>query len=420
MSLLVDRCRSLIADRRLRPLLVLNLLLGSGYAFVGPFMSMFGTREVGMSLWMFGVFMTLVALGGIVLGTALALYSDTHFSRRSMLLLGSLCAVAGYVGYAYLRGVWVLTGIGAVVLGISSITFSQLFAYARETLGRAGMPVKETAFYLNAFRMFFALAWTVGPAIASWVMVTTGFRGLFLCAAANFLLFAVVVWRSVPAYPPAPVAAKRGQRTSFWRMMGRRDLLAHFVAFVAISCATTIAMMNLPLTILETLNGKETQVGIAYCVAPLFELPLMLYFGWLATRNPVAGIIRWGMVIAIVYYLILSAVRMPWHVYPVQILSAAVTAIISGVAITYFQSHLPHHPGTATNIYATATRVGSTGGFLLFSSLAAGFGHRVVFLGCAVLAVIGLALMLVPVHAELDQPDNSREDLDGPVTESAH
>ena len=44
--------------------------------------------------------------------------------------------------------------------------------------------------------------------------------------------------------------------------------------------STTIGMMNLPLFILKTLHGDERNVGVAYSVAPMFELPLMLYFGW--------------------------------------------------------------------------------------------------------------------------------------------
>ena len=72
------------------------------------------------------------------MSTALANRSDRLSSRRSMLLLGSGSGVLGYLGYAFTRDVWLLVLIGAVVLGVASITFSQLFAHARELLeGRA-------------------------------------------------------------------------------------------------------------------------------------------------------------------------------------------------------------------------------------------------------------------------------------------
>ena len=52
--------------------IALNLLLGLGYSFVVPFMSLFGTKEVGMSPMLYGVFMTVNTVAAIFFGTALA------------------------------------------------------------------------------------------------------------------------------------------------------------------------------------------------------------------------------------------------------------------------------------------------------------------------------------------------------------
>src|SRR5207237_279517 len=151
---------------------------------------------------------------------------------------------------------------------------------------------------------------------------------------------------------------------------------------VLVFASGTIGMMNLPLLILNVLGGTEYQVGIVYSVAPIFELPLMLYFGLLATKADPAKIIRVGVVIAVAYYGLLSLVQAPWHIYPLQFLSAASVAVTSGVAITYFQNYLPHHPGSATNLYSNATRLGSTVGYLLFGTLSWNFGYRAVFYFC--------------------------------------
>ncbi|MCL2448017.1 MAG: hypothetical protein FWD17_03620, partial [Polyangiaceae bacterium] len=132
--MLLARARPLYASKPFRDLLVLNVLLGTSTAFVMPFMSMFGTLEVGMSLPAFGAFMTINAVSGIVIASALAHYSDVHASRRSMLLLGSLAGVAGYTGYAYFRSFVPLVLTGSLALGVASITFAQLFAYARDLL----------------------------------------------------------------------------------------------------------------------------------------------------------------------------------------------------------------------------------------------------------------------------------------------
>ncbi len=393
LSRVIEKCRPLYREREFRVLLALNFLLGLAYSFVVPFLSMFGTREVGMSEFAFGVFMVATALASILFGTVLAHFSDTHFSRRAVLLLGSAAGALGYGAYAYLREVWALTLAGMLLLGVASITFSQVFALARETINRLPWAAAQGAFYINACRMFFALAWTVGPALASWVMVAFSYEGLFLCAAGTFVLFFLVVWRFVPA--TEAVSAGKTAVSPLREVLRRGDARAHFAGFVLLFASGTIGMMNLPLLTLEDLGGTARNVGIIYTVAPVFELPFMFYFGVLASRRDPARIIQLGALLAVVYYALLAVVREPWHVYPVQIISAAVVAVTSGVAITYFQKYLPGHPGTATNLYANASKIGSTAGYLLFGTLAWRLGHRAVFGCCAGFSLVALGLLCV-------------------------
>ena len=57
-----DVLRTLLRTPGVVPILALSLLLGLAYSFVLPFMSLFGTREVGMSTFEFGLFMTTTSL----------------------------------------------------------------------------------------------------------------------------------------------------------------------------------------------------------------------------------------------------------------------------------------------------------------------------------------------------------------------
>ena len=372
--------RKLLAHRDLTVVLVCNLLLGLAFSFVAPFYSMFGTLEVGMSNWTFGVFMTITSVSGIVISTILARWSDTRFSRKSILLWGCAFGTAGYVGYAYIRDVFWLTVVGSVALGISSITFSQLFAYAREAIDRHGVPEEEAPLYMNIYRLVLSLAWTIGPAVAAWVMIRYSYKGTFLICGSFFFMLMLIVWFYFPSRPPAVIS--QAARVPLMQLLRRSDLLCYFSSFVLVFVCMTMGMMNLPLMILTTLNGTQQQVGIAYSVAPVFELPFMLLFGLLASRGKPGPLIRTGVIIAVAYYALLSQVRAPWQIYPVQILSAAMVAVVSGIAITFFQSYIPSQPGTATNLYTNANRVGSTIGYLCFGSLASLLGHRAVFLVC--------------------------------------
>jgi SET family sugar efflux transporter-like MFS transporter len=100
-------------------------------------------------------------------------------------------------------------------------------------------------------------------------------------------------------------------------------------------------------------------------------------------------------VLGIVYYALLANAREPWHVYPVQVLSAAIVAVTSGIAITFFQDFLPEQPGSATNLYSNAQRIGSTTGYLLLGALTEAYGTRGVFAACAVGCAGASSIMLL-------------------------
>lgn len=385
--------RTILRNRGILVLLACCLLLGLANSFYAPFMSMFGTLDVKMNAMVFGVFMTVTSLSAIAISTLLAHWSDTRFSRRSMLLLGSLCGVLGFIGYAYVRNVIWLTVIGSLLVGVSTIGFSQIFAHAREELSRSGIPERDVPLYMNVFRLFFALAWTVGPAIAAWVIVEYSYKGTFLATAFVFLLLLLAVLRWVPSTPPVLHEKSEAERIPLLDMLKRPDLMAYFIAFVLIFTSTTMAMLGVPLLVIKSLSGTERHVGIIFSLAPIFELPLMYLFGMLASRGDQARLIRLATGLAVLYFSLLLFVRAPWHIYPLQILSAAITAVVSGVAITFFQNYMPGQAGTATNFYYNAFRIGQTSGYLLFGVIAAAFGYRSIFAISTGLCLLTLGIL---------------------------
>lgn len=387
--------RQFLLDSEFRALLLAYLVLGIAYSFVVPYMSLFGTREVGLSSFGLSAFMTVTSLGAIACSTLLARWSDVLLARRTVLLIGGTAGCLGYVGYAFVRDVVPLTFIGVVVLGIAAVTFSQLFAYARDLLGRRSLPAHEVPLYMNVFRLFFALSWTVGPAIAAWVMKAVAFRGLFLAAAAFFALFVILVLACVPHLPKTAETRQQALAIPLRQALRAPGLLPHFAAFVLYFACSALGMTTLPLLLVDVLHGSVDDVGIAYSVAPLFELPLMLLMGVLAMRTPARHLIHAVLALAVVYYGVLSIVQQPWQVFPTQALSAAIVAVTSGVAVTFFQDFMPGQPGTATNVYSNAQRVGSTAGYLCFGLLSDNYGPRGVFVCCAALCAAATALLAI-------------------------
>jgi MFS transporter, SET family, sugar efflux transporter len=409
VSRLTRAFRALVTTPGLLVVLFLGILLGFAYSFVVPFLSMFGTREVGMTHVGFGVFMTINSVAGIVISTFLARVSDTRWSRKSVLLLGGITGAFGYFGYAFVRDPLALTAVGSLLLGVSllgvsSISFGQIFAYARDTLEESCIERHEIPFYMNFIRLFFALAWTVGPAIAAYLVTHYSFRVTFSVAAAIYVVFCVLVAMFVPWRAPSEASRKAARDMPLRVAFKNPQLLAHFVAFCLYFCCSTMGMMNLPLLLLGELHGAERDVGIAYSVAPLFELPLMFYVGVLATRVRHAKLIAGAIGLGVVYYAGLALAGLPLHVFVLQTLSAAIVSVMSGVAITFFQDYLPNQAGTATNLYSTSSRFGAILGYLSFGAVGGALGHRAVFALTVVLCGSALGILLLfkrPVGASL-------------------
>jgi hypothetical protein len=92
------------SQRRLAALLAGGFLLGLASSFVIPFLSLWGTRAIGMTPFAFGMFMTSTSLSAMVLSTLMARWSDTRAPRRTVLMLAGAGGVLGYLGYACCSG----------------------------------------------------------------------------------------------------------------------------------------------------------------------------------------------------------------------------------------------------------------------------------------------------------------------------
>jgi SET family sugar efflux transporter-like MFS transporter len=394
--------RSLYAHPAFLVLIVCNLLLGISVAFTLPFTSMFGLHEVGMGAGQFGIFMAITSLSAIAISTHLARLSDSRYSRKRMLLLGGVGGILGYLAFAWIRNVPLLCVCGSVLLGISSITFSQLFAHARNVLDSSDVEPRLVPLYMNIFRLFFALSWTVGPLISSMVMSRFSFQGIYVATAGLSFIFVLVVLFFVPDARPLPNLAAPRSSMPLRQAIQLRGMSANLVAFVLIAMCTTIGMMNLPLLIVETIHAHESAVGSAYSIAPIFEIPLFIYLGVLATRVKLVTLIRGAVLLAILYYLGLAFASTTWQIYLLQIASAAVVAVTSGIAIAFFQDILPGQTGVSTNLYVISVQLGSTIGYLLFGFLTLRFGHRFVFVACACLCAVASSLIRASGRATPD------------------
>lgn len=391
-------------------LLGTNFVLGLTSAFILPFGSLWATQEIGMSPQLLGLFMTINTLSAIAVSTLVGRWSDSHLPRRGLLVAGALAGALGYAGYASVSEPLWLTLIGSSALALASLNFPQLFAHVREELARS--QAQDISFLMGVLRASYALAWMVGPNLGAAIKTRFGFRGLLLATSAFCVLLALFVLRFVAhrarpprggdpggaAGGPAPAGAPRaaGAEPAGGAGAGLRApvVLAHAGAFALLFAAFTLNTLNMPLFLTQQLGGSDRTVGAAFAVSPLFEMLFMLWFGHIAARGQQRRVIVAGACAAVVYFLGLRAVNAPWQIYPLQILNAAAVAVVTSVAIPFFQDLLPGQAGSATSLYSNALKAGSLLGFSTFGLLASRVGNTGLFAVCAALAAATLALLV--------------------------
>jgi MFS transporter, SET family, sugar efflux transporter len=387
--------RSVFLKPAIIGLLSTNFVLGLPSALVVPFASMWATKEIGMSPGTLGLFMTINSLSAIALSTFIARWSDSHVTRRTLLIAGSIAGALGNLGYSMVHDpVW-LTVIGSSLLGIASINFAQLFAHVRDELGRPEHEGANVPLVMGVLRACYALAWTVGPVLGAEIMRRYGYGGIFQSASLLLVVFALFVLAFVAHRPHAPLAADAAARPRASWGLDRPVVVLNALAFALMFASLTLNTMNLPLLLTQKLGGAEAQVGLAFSVSPLFEMLFMVGFGHVAARGHQHAVIRAGMLAAIGYFVALGFVRGPSEVYPLQVLNAAAVAVTTSVAIPFFQDLLPRQAGVSTSLYSNALKVGGLIGFMTFGLLASRVGNAGLPFVCAGLSATALVLVVV-------------------------
>lgn len=374
-------------------LFLINTIFGMSMSFFVPFSSLFGIDEVGMSNVSFGIFMTVLALGGVLISSYIAKRSDSKTSRKTLLLLTSFTGILGYALFAFLREYIPLILTAFVLLGTTAAAVPQLWAYARDTLKAAEIPSQETPFIMNIFRMFFALSWTIGPALGSWLLIMVGFRGLFLFVAGGYLLAFLTIFFFLKDLQKQTDALKEPMKVN--KYLIKPHIVANLAAALLLATATSIHMLNVPQFVTKVLNGTEMDVGIIFSVPPIFEVPFMIALGILATKMDNGLLVKIGFFIAFTYFLLFSFVTETWQIYPLQILSAAQVSITAGIAISYFQDFIPEAQGTATTLYMNATQIGQTVGYLLFGFISEFINYGNLVLIYSAFAGVGFLLLFL-------------------------
>ncbi|GAA4440125.1 MFS transporter [Actinokineospora soli] len=377
--------RTLTARLRqpLVPLASVSLLTGIGYALAGPFLSLFLVTELHAGPFAVGAFLLVSQLSAVIVSTLIGRFSDTRAIRRALLVIGGATGAIGYGIFAVSRSYWVLLAVSVTLTAVASSQMPQMFAYARQSLDRN----PKAPLAISGLRTVFSIAWVAGTPLAAFLIADSGFTLLFAVSAAIYIGGALIAATWLPSLGKVAPADKSAGPAA----RGRVAVAA--VAFVLIQAAVSLGVLAMPLYVTAELGGTTGDAGLILSLCAALEVPLMIWFGWLATRGDHGRLVLVGATTSVAYYAVTWFTTDVWQVAAAQVLNAVVISAVMGVGISYFQDLVPGKPGAATTLYTNTAKVSAmVAGPLL--GLAQHLGYRSAFAIGLALSVIGLAFLV--------------------------
>lgn len=329
-----------LRQRMFAALSVSLFLMGICSSFYGPYLSLFGVREVGMSPMALGLFMSASTLAGIAASTAVGFISDAGAGRKRLLMGAIAAGMAGYAVFAFSRHYAVLLLASLVFLSFSRSTFPQLFALSGEIDMRGRE--ENRALVTGILRAIFAVGWVVGPVIAAFLLEASGFTALYLTVVVIFGLLLAIVGLFVREHRRS--RARRASASG--KPAVNRVLALNAASFSIIYLATGLNAAALPLFVTETLGASSRHVGFLLGLAAALEIPLMIAGSFLVRRLGTRRLITVGFAGFLAYaaaVFLASDLRL---LYPAQLLNALAVSQIMSIGIAYFQELDPaRHDG---------------------------------------------------------------------------
>ncbi|MEV0720167.1 sugar efflux transporter [Asanoa sp. NPDC050611] len=380
----------------LLPLLSSVLLLGIADSMIGPYLVLFGADEAHLSPLQVGIFLSLVAVSGLVASTWLGRRYDRSPSRWPTFVAVAAPA-AGYLALTTTTAYPLLLLVGVGLLGAGMAAFPQVFTLARTHLDRRGEAAVRRG--TPALRSVWSLAWAIGPIVGAAVLSAGAYDRLMLLTACAFALVAVPVvllgrtpGRSREAVPPP----EQGRLP--------RPMLFAAASFTLFHTAMLAGSVVLPLYVTRTLQQPETGVGVLFSVCALVEVPAALATMMLPARSPTRTFILLGMLLFAVYFVLVSASTTMPMLIATQVVRGVAIAVVGALGITYVQDLAPGATGRATALYANTLTIGSLVSGVLAGATAQALGYRPALLVCAFVAALGFVLLAVARHGAARVP----------------
>ena len=383
------------------PLVSASLFVGLGNAVGGSYLTLFVVDKAHLSPLLFGIFLTVYSLSGMIISTTFGRWFDGNPSPIP-LLVALVMTVTGYTLLSVTTNFYLLLLIAGIPLGTSLAVFPQLFALAKGHLDLAGTDTAESGTAM--LRATWSIAWAVGPAFGAIVISLFDFGGVFLTAA-TCVVTATVIVASARVDAPRPRDKTGPELKSSSRTIREAGFAASSLTFFHM--AMFMGSIALPVVATHELGGSKADVGLIFSLCAFLEVPVMFAF---VLRPSAAGNRNWiaaGFLAFVIYFLTITWSQSVSALLAAQVLRALAIGLISYQGISYIQALIPNQAGSAATLFSNTANLG-----FLFASLTAGgwaqaLGYRSMFLACAFLSVLGFVMIqLQPKVISLQRSPN--------------
>lgn len=363
-----------------------------GFAAYLPFLSLY-YQSLGIPLAWIGALLALGWAASLVSGPAWGAIHDRFPASKALLPLSGLIAGVSALGLG-LVGASPLLTVFAVCLAIGGAGLMPMLDV--RVLELAGSD--RTRYGL--VRAFSSISFIIFAPITGFITNARG-QGAIFAIIVPSLIVAGFIAATVPGRPN--VARAPSMLRAPGRVIAHRTTLVFLVG--SLICWTAInAQAGFFSIYLQSLGAPADQVGWAWALQALLEVPTMLLFPVLARRFGLSKLIVVGAFIAVVREVANATFTVPAILLACSVVEGAAYALLLVGGITFVSIHGPKDAAaTAQGLFsAAATSLSAILGVGLGGVLAEQIGTRGLYWVTVVLGVIGLGAIAASVLPSRD------------------
>lgn len=380
------------------------LLQGMGISLSAPFLSIYFTEQLGVSVGMYGIFLAVTLIAGIWISMLIGRRSDLGMNRKNIYMFAMLCNALAFSGYLLIKDFTTLFIYMTVFTALGAPGMPQLFAISREAVSKSNFT--DHSFANSTLRSAFSLGFIMGPLIGTLLISAVGFKGIFSGTIGVFLLapLFILLFLKSNTEELKPNKAEVKVKVTNNPLGNNQTIVIPFLILILMYIAHWTSSLNTALFITNNLGGTTSDVGLISSICAALEIPFMITLGLLSSKYSNRILMMCGSILGGVYYVVVITSDSMWQLLAAQILLAVFVAVISAIGISYIQDLLPNKPGYASTLYSNSSTIGRLIGSLVGGGLASIVGYRYSFVLCLILMIISVTMLAVSGRHSVNEP----------------